>query len=192
MAPDPADYSRPCSQAVDDVLPIVMDPSCPDLAYRRYVNVDADIPSFLFGAHRTIALIRQICQNRNYTIEFVRVNADSLAQLHGFASWLVVNFKKKELTVLYDDAKVQRLGGSTFERDRTLAKVFLHECAHASLHLDVMKRKIAHQRNPRPSLDMEHEQEAWLYALTCWGIFTGEHAYCTRKYRQCDEGWTLA
>jgi hypothetical protein len=45
---------------------------------------------------------------------------------------------------------------------------------------------------PQIRLGMECEPEAWLYALTVWGILTGDHSYAARKTGKADEGYILA
>jgi len=81
---------------------------------------------------------------------------------------------------------------SGFEEDQLLAKIFLHECGHARLHLQDMWDGIMTQGQLFPALDKKLEQEAWAYAMAVWGILVGDHAFCARKNQRPDEGWLHA
>ena len=192
-------YDAVWNRAVEDVSNMLCSPAVladPDgnaslLRYRDYLNVVIDIPQWFLGAARTVALIREVCENRGYKVFFAPMAPEDPGYREGFVSWLMVGFEERELLITFNLDRMRRAARSTFQQDKTLAKVFLHECGHAALHLNVLDER-AMPENPFPALDPDHEQEAWLYALIVSGILAGDHARASREFRLPDRGWIVA
>jgi hypothetical protein len=161
--------------------------------YQRVVNPDVNLQIGAFGARRVKQLVRRICARFEFTVEFVAVRLATYGLPDEFISWIMANLEGRKLTILYDVSKLARSAASAFEREKGLAKILLHECAHAVLHRGVIEDMLAARpEDMLPSLQPEHEQDAWLYAGVVWSVMVGDHAYWTRVSSSSDLGWTLA
>jgi len=118
-------------------------------------------------------------------------NLDALVQEPGYVSWVSVLEDSKVLIILYHPGRlatnlVRNEGEGVpvaspdpiFAAAKTLCKVLLHECGHAMLHLEILLSRADPVR--APTLDPEHEQEAWLFAGICWSLLLGD---CSYRYR---------
>ncbi|MCG2683518.1 MAG: hypothetical protein L6306_07865 [Planctomycetales bacterium] len=173
--------------------------SGPEDVYKEFCHTDPRMPSAWFGGHKIRELVSRICQNLGFKVRFLRWKPGQTVDLDGYVSWLTASFGEHELVVTYDPENIVKLypeeatindGGAVYARDKTLSKVFLHECGHAALHLNEFRQRRTPQE-PNPSLDPEHEQEAWLYASVIWGVLTGDHSYAGRNRGVPDEGFVL-
>lgn len=171
----------------------------PHDAYKEFCHTDTNMPPAWFGAHKIRKLVILICESRGFKVKFLPWKPGNVVALGGYVSWLTASFGKNELVITYDPDRIIGLyppSASTssavvYAQDKTLSKVFLHECGHAALHLNVFLQRITPQL-PNPTLDPEHEQDAWLYADVVWGLLTGDHSYATRNRSLPDEGFKLA
>lgn len=177
-----------------------------ELGYRNYINLCNDIPSTSFGAGGTKSLVKLMARNLGYQLQFRPLGDNILIPIPGFVSWLMVNHATQVLTIIYNTKAIKaragvdstsNLKGIDMQRalawaDHLLAKIFLHEFAHASLHLEEF---LARMRNGdmSPSLDPAHEQDAWVYACIIWGILLGDHSHTCRTISSSpDESWRFA
>jgi hypothetical protein len=173
-----------------------------DSGYTQFINLKTELPPFLFGAHPIKKLVKEMAKGLGYQVRFTSLSGDKLALLHNFVSWLWVNEKDKILEIVYNseviksfvgiDGKDDKATRSWFWADLILSKVCLHEYAHASRHLGVFLERIKKGEGDKPSVDSEHEPDAWLYAETVWGILIGDHAYLKHSMPDgADESWRL-
>jgi hypothetical protein len=170
-----------------------------EIGYREFINVLPDLPPTRFGARTTKKLIEQMAGRMGYEVRFFPLGRGAIIGVDGFVSWLWVRQKSKTLQIVYDTTAVKAhvgLDKSDNEKtrllaDQILAKIFLHEFGHASLHLQDFLNMLA--AGTLPNLNPSHEQDAWLYAESLWGILIGDHAHCTRTIGSTvDESWKFA
>jgi len=199
---DRARYMAVCSTAIEDLslaLEAVVEgqgsPSFPAPSphemHRPFVHVDPDMPQILFGALRTKRLIHAICQKSGFSVSFLPSGPIAEVLPPTYLSWLFVDFGAGALTILYHAGRLIQMPGSVFQKDIVLAKLLLHECGHARLHLELIRAGMA-SGNLAPSLDAEHEEEAWVYALLIWGALTGDVSSWSRENAIPDRGYLLA
>jgi hypothetical protein len=199
-------YLRVFKAVIDDLEPVLTKATQrastqfpnTETGYRDYINISDDLPKAYLWARRTKSLITEMSQRKGYQICFRRLGDDSkVYDLGGFVSWLFLNDGTKTLTVIYNTSFVTTYlkldpndeGNLKIHADNIIAKVFLHEFAHASLHLNKIRERIT-TSTPRPKLDADHEQDAWAYAEAAWGVLIGDHSHCLRTAGNCvDESW---
>jgi hypothetical protein len=171
-----------------------------DCYHRSVVSTDADMPVAAVGAAHTKAFVRSVCDSLGFHVSFQALPHAVNSNLYGCPSWLVVTDKvARNIAILYDPVSI---GPGVCERepfyawDKRLAKVLLHECGHAALHLEkVLKDDEACPPSPGRrgfGLSPEHEQEAWLWSMVVWGIFTGDFAKDSRQNGGPDLAFGLA
>jgi hypothetical protein len=107
--------------------------------------------------------------------------------LHGFASWLIVQ-KSADGLILYAvyDERLTRASGTHVVVKR-LEKIFLHEFAHARIHLDYYLKASA-RTGVVTSMPID-ETRAWLYALGVRSYISSARARIGRLIGEYDNEW---
>jgi len=211
-----AAYQKVWETAIDD-LKAVLDPlhsqrlagSSDPPVHEVYLRHFATRPDMTFGmvSLRIMEFVIECCRNKEIrTVRFLPAWDPDSVPLNGYVSWLVVDPSRREMAITYDPRQVEKVTPEldkklpflmlsshnlVYVHDKILAKVILHELGHASLHLGTLRDKMQETGLAQVSLDKEHEPQAWLYALIVWGIFVGDHSYCSRATGLSDEGYVV-
>lgn len=203
-------YAAVCHRAITDVRG-VFDESLKfqhdaETTYRAFVNASPGaIQRSMVGSRLTKDLVTAVLNKTGYAVKFMRMGSHGFLP-SGFISWLFVSLGNKEMTILYSPDRIRERLESlspvqgthndawiSFEQDKVLSKVFLHECGHGVLHLDEFWKSARQGKQNRIRLAPEHEQEAWLYASVVWGILVGDYSRDMRGTPAgSDLGWMLA
>lgn len=197
---DHAEILSAVESAVQALTPLLQsEPATLATNYEKYFNPSPMIRVSQQGAPLTKRLVEQMCARLGYKVYFLKAQNNVCFGVMGdFVSWLFANFERKELAIVFNPHKIRKTlnDASLREHDRVLAKVFLHECGHAHLHLDVIRARMSSE-SLNPSLDPPHEIHAWIFSLMVWSILVGEHSYRSRVLgyglppTKVDLGWTV-
>jgi len=110
--------------------------------------------------------------------------------LYGFASWLIVFCKGKELHIMYDRDQIVESGLKTEKVVERLEKTYLHELGHARSDLEFYLSELA----KRPAVQLIraapiHETHAWLYAHTVRALLSSARSRVSRLLGEYDNEW---
>lgn len=183
-----SNYLKVSRFALQDLLPLLTDPRL----YKKYIIPIQHGSPLFFGVPSIKALIKEICKKLGYKVSF-NPRGDGIPE--GFVSWLFVSLRSNLLTIAYNP-KIIKQSPNPEEKTvtaiyRRLSKVLLHECGHASCHVDDLREKMVADQDYRPWSEPCHEQEAWFYVYVVLGILTGDFSWHNRVKNKNDEAWML-
>jgi hypothetical protein len=110
--------------------------------------------------------------------------------LYGFASWLIVYPKDRELHIMYGKDLIFESNLKTGKAVERLEKIFLHELGHARLDLEFYLAELA---KPQATQFIRstpvHETHAWLYAHIIRAFISSTRSRLCRILQDCDNEW---
>jgi len=127
-------------------------------------------------------------KNRNWILSFFKKPPNE--NLYGFASWLMVYPKTKEIYIMYDKDQISEPDLKGEEVVERLEKIFLHELGHARSDLRFYLGEIAKPQAPQFIRSTPvHETHAWLYSHVVRAFISSARARICRLIQDYDNEW---